>query len=257
VRVGLTPTPNHRLLPSPGPGSDTNDGAMNETNARRLAGWTALLSAVALLIELPLYFVYEGAPPDANVLARLLIGLFALGLLLLFVTTIRELFGRAGPEHRWLGSAATTTGLCYVVVTLIANGLEAGAVIAADESIDPTIAVSGTYLLYGSIGRLLLAMFLAAMAGLVLRTRLLPRWVGVSAGVLAVINLAFVPSLFFGNTPANFYAANGWGTTASMGGLLCLWLLATGIAALRSAGRAGRTDAGGRLSGADRSARHS
>ncbi|MFQ6327845.1 hypothetical protein ACLMAL_17135 [Nocardia sp. CWNU-33] len=46
--------------------------------------------------------------------------------------------------------------------------------------------------------------------------------------VLALINIAFVPSLFFGNTPADFYAANGWGTTASVGGLTMLWILAVG-----------------------------
>ena len=46
-----------------------------------------------------------------------------------------------------------------------------------------------------------------------------------------------MPSLFFGNTPANFYAANGWGTTALMGAILSYWLLAFGIATYRSAAR--------------------
>lgn len=55
------------------------------------------------------------------------------------------------------------------------------------------------------------------------------------------MNLAFVPSLFFGNEPARFYAANGWGSTALMGALLSYWLLAMGIATYRSA--AGRTPA--------------
>ncbi len=52
-----------------------------------------------------------------------------------------------------------------------------------------------------------------------------------------MINLAFVPSLFSGNDPADFYAANGWGSTASMGALLSYWLLAVGVSAYRSAGR--------------------
>ncbi|GAA3887663.1 hypothetical protein GCM10023084_45290 [Streptomyces lacrimifluminis] len=109
--------------------------------------------------------------------------------------------------------------------------------IATDHSIDPTIDVNGTYILYGSISRLLLAMFLAATGFTIARTNLLPRWTARSAYVLAGVNLAFVPSLFFGNTPADFYAANGWGTTASMArsSATGYWLLALGISTYRSA----------------------
>lgn len=77
---------------------------------------------------------------------------------------------------------------------------------------------------------------LTAFGYAVSRTRLLPRWTGRSAYVLAGINVVFVPSLFFGNTPADFYAANGWGTTALVGAVLSYWLLALGISLYRSAG---------------------
>ncbi|MFJ5725980.1 hypothetical protein [Streptomyces sp. NPDC093149] len=42
------------------------------------------------------------------------------------------------------------------------------------------------------------------------------------------IRLSAPTSLFFGSTPAHFCAANGWGTTALMDGLLSYWLLAPG-----------------------------
>jgi hypothetical protein len=210
---------------------------MNDTFARRLTGLAGIATAVAFIVEVPLYFVYSGPPPDANVLSRLLIGIVGLALMVVFVTSFRELVRRVSPEHEWVGSMASATGLVYATVTLVSTGLEAGAVIAADRSIDPTIDVSGTYILYGSISRVMLALFLTAFGYAVSRTRLLPRWTGRSAYVLAGINLAFVPSLFFGNTPANFYAANGWGTTALMGAVLSYWLLAVGICVYRSAGR--------------------
>jgi hypothetical protein len=35
--------------------------------------------------------------------------------------------------------------------------------------------------------------------------------------------------------PANFHAANGWGTTATVDGLFMPWLLAIGISTVRSA----------------------
>ncbi|MER6417986.1 hypothetical protein [Streptomyces sp. NPDC001137] len=210
---------------------------MTETFARRLTGVAGIATAAALIVEVPLYFVYSGPPPDANVLARLLLGIVALACLVVFVTAFRELVRRTHPGYEWAGSLASATGLVYATVTLVSMGLEAGAVIATDRPIDPTITVSGTYILYGSISRLMLGLFLTAVGYVVARTDVLPRWIGRSAYVLAAINLAFVPSLFFGNTPAHFYAANGWGTTALMGAILSYWLLAVGISTYRSSTR--------------------
>lgn len=210
---------------------------MNETIARRLTGLAGIATAAALIVEVPLYFIYSGPPPDSNVLARLLIAIVALASLTVFVTAFRELVKCVNPALEWVGTMALTTGLVYATITLVSSGLEAGAVIAADHPIDPTITVSGTYILYGSIGRLMLALFLTTVGYGISRTNLLPRWTGRSAYVLAGVNLAFVPSLFFGNDPAHFYAANGWGTTALMGAILSYWLLALGISTYRSATR--------------------
>ncbi|MFF7275101.1 hypothetical protein [Streptomyces griseorubiginosus] len=210
---------------------------MTEIFARRLTGVAGIAAAVAFIIEVPLYFVYSGPPPDWNVLSRLLIGIVALACLVVFVTALRELVKKANPAYEWAASMAFAAGLVYATITLVSSGLEAGAVIAADHTIDPTIEVSGTYILYGSISRLMLALFLTAVGFVVSRTNLLPRWTGRSAYVLAGINLAFVPSLFFGNTPAHFYAANGWGTTALMGAIFSYWLLALGISTYRSGAR--------------------
>ncbi|MFJ3671480.1 hypothetical protein ACIPSE_33960 [Streptomyces sp. NPDC090106] len=213
---------------------------MNETGARRFTGVAGITAAAGLILEVPLYFVYSGPPPDSNVLARLLIGIIALGCVLVFATAFRELVKTAAPEQEWAGSLAFAAGLAYATITLVSSGLEAGAVIATDHSIDPTITVDGTYILYGTVSRMLLAMFLAAFAHAVSRSGLLPRWTYRTGYALAAINLAFMPSLFFGNTPAHFYAANGWGTTALMGAILSYWLLAVGITTYRSARKAPR-----------------
>jgi hypothetical protein len=211
---------------------------MNETLARRFTGISCLVAAVAFILEVPLYFVYSGPPPDSNVLSRLLIGILALGFLLAFVTGFRELIKSVSPRHEWIGSLGFAAGLSYVVVTLVSSGLEAGAVIASDHPIDPTIAVPGTYILYGSIGRMLLGMFLAAMGFAITHTDALPRWTGRTAYALALVNFAFIPSMFFGNEPAFFYSANGWGSTATVGALLSYWLLMMSIVILRSTRRA-------------------
>ncbi|MFG2576672.1 hypothetical protein [Streptomyces sp. NPDC048481] len=210
---------------------------MTEALARRTTGLAALVAAIALIVEVPLYFVYSGPPPDANVLSRLLLGIVALAGLVVFLTAFRELVARAAPEHGWLGSMVLSTGLVHATVTLVSMGLEAGAVIAVDHPIDPTIDVSGTYILYGTISRLMTGLWLAAFGHAVARSGVLPRWTGRCAYVLAAVSLLFVPSLFFGNDPAFFYAANGWATTAMMGALLSYWLLAVGVAAVRRSAR--------------------
>ena len=84
------------------------------------------------------------------------------------------------------------------------------------------------------MARSLIAAHLVALAIAVTRTHVLPRWVRTGGILLAVVNLAFVPSLFFGMDPAHFYAANGWGSTASIGSVFVLWTGAVGLAILRS-----------------------
>jgi hypothetical protein len=69
----------------------------------------------------------------------------------------------------------------------------------------------------------------------VARLKLLPTWVARSSFVLAVVNLAFVPAVFFGDDAADFYSAQGWGTTASMGAVWSIWTLAVSISIIRSA----------------------
>ncbi|MFE6859020.1 hypothetical protein [Nocardia sp. NPDC057668] len=201
---------------------------------RRLTGAAALLGAGLTFVQLPLYFVYAGPPPDWNILTRALFGLAGMMALLVFFTGLGQLVKRALPELDWLGALITNAGLLWLAMVLVATGLEVGATIQSPDPIDPTITVSGTYILYGTVSRFLETLLFAATAYAITRTALLPRWTARTAYLLAAINLAFTPSLFFGNTPANFYAANGWGTTATMGGLTMTWLVAAGIALVRT-----------------------
>lgn len=208
---------------------------MHTETLRRTAGIAAVCGAALMLVELPLYFVYEGPPPDWNILTRGLIGLVGLLGVVVFMSTFGHLVKAADRRYEWLGSLASTAGLIWATVAFVSMGLELGATIQATEPIDPTVTVSGTYVLYGTVSRLLTALFMTTAAVTILRTRILPAWAGRSAAVLAVVNVAFAPSMFFGNSPVNFYAANGWGTTATVSGFTIIWLLAVGIALLTSA----------------------
>lgn len=91
-------------------------------------------------------------------------------------------------------------------------------------------------LLHGPVARVLIATYLVALTIAVRRVQVLPRGVLVGNVVLAVINLALVPSLFFGMNAAFVYAANGWGSVASIGAVNVIWFAVLGGCVLRSRG---------------------
>jgi hypothetical protein len=204
---------------------------------RLITGTCAVLVGALSLIMVPLYFVYSGPPPADNVLTRNLVTVVAFTLFLVFATGLRRLFaGRAGLA----GDVATFAGTTYAGMTLVAASLEAGVALQyPDGSQDPTVdgpLANGMVLLNGPIARYLVAALLLSLAVSLRRTAALPRWVGTGSVVLAVVNLAFVPSLYFGMDPAHFYAANGWGSTASIGLVNMLWIGVIGVAILRGRG---------------------
>lgn len=141
------------------------------------------------------------------------------------------------------GQIAITALHMYVVVTLVASSLEVGTSLQyPDGSLDPTVdgpLAAGMVLLHGPIGRVLVATFLLGLAAALSGRGCFPRWVLTGSVVLALANLALVPSLFFGMDAARFYAANGWGAVASIGALNVIWFAVLGRAVLRA-----RTPAG-------------
>lgn len=211
---------------------------MNQPQVRRTTGLFGSLAGALTIIEVPLYFLYAGAPPASDVLTRILLSLFACAFLLVFLSGLRQLLRQASaPADEWLVTLCSASALLYVCVTLVAHALQAGVVFGANGTpVDPTtegpLADAAT-LLYGSVGRLLTALFLAAAGHLILRTGVLPRWAGTSAYVIAAVNIVFVPSLFFGTDPAVFHSAVGWGTTATVAALQMYWVLAVSVPLLR------------------------
>ena len=155
----------------------------------------------------------------------------------MFLTGLRHVIRSAGPAHDWPAALVQGAGVAYVTVTLVAASLEAGIVLERpDGGLDPTVdgpLAHADMLLHGSVARLLTAVLLAAAAYAILRTGVLPRWTGYTAYAVAAVNLAFVPSLFFGTDAADFYSAVGWGNTALTAALLVYWAFAVGIGLLR------------------------
>lgn len=218
----------------PGGGGVTRAG-------RRLIGGSALLATGLSVVAIPLYFVYSGPPPADNVLLRTLITVAVFTAFLVFVTGLRR---TVRPDAGLAGEVAGVAGIVYAAMTLVAVSLEAGVALQyPDGSQDPTIdgpLAAGVVLLHGPIARVLVATFLVALAIAARRTGALPQWICTGSLLLGVVNVAFIPSLFYGMDPSHFYAANGWGSTASIGAVNMLWVGAIGAATLRRDAQAAR-----------------
>jgi hypothetical protein len=210
---------------------------MTESTIRRYTGLAGIIASLFIVVQVPLYFIYE-TPPDWNILTRSLLGITGCTVYLVYFIGLRQLIRHVNPAYDWIAGIVQTAGLLWVAMVFVPQSMEVGAAISVDHDIDTTAQgpfAAAQYLMQGAVSRLLMGLFLIALGIAVSRLRLLPRWVGRSAYVLAAINLAFLPAVYFGDNPADFYSAQGWGTTASMGALWSLWTLAVSISTLRSA----------------------
>ena len=197
-------------------------------NMYRSTGLAGLLTGVGSVATVALYFIYSGPPPASNILTRNLITI-TIGLcLIVFWTGL----------HRILkDDLVHATGLVYTTLLLAGVSLETGALYDADgAAIDPTTTgplAAGVILIHGSIGRALSALLLAAAARAISRTGVLPRWTSLLAYAIALVNLAFVPSLYFGTQASTFYSALGWGNSALTASLMSYWVFAVGAVLIR------------------------
>jgi len=215
--------------------------AAAQRQLRRATGISGILAAVVATVVGDLYFVYSGNPPQWDVLTRNLLNLVTVGLFIVFVTGLSSILRDADLKYGWLANLVFGAGLIYATIVLVAVSLEVGVVLGAPSGkFDPTTdgpLAHANVLMHGSVTRMVTALLLAAAGYAILHTRALPRWAGRTAYLLATVNLAFVPSLFFGIDPARFYSALGWGNTALTAGLITYWAAAVGIAAMRQANK--------------------
>jgi len=214
------------------------------SRARRWAGLSAVLGAFLAMIEIPLYFVVPACEesvcgtdhgslmPDELILTRTLLSFLALTGILVFMTGIRYLIAERDARYEWFGAVAGTAGVAWTIVDLTAKGLEGSTAIRTEEWIDPTRVVP-TYLLYGAISHIMLAVFAAAFGYAVLKTSVLPKWVGWSAMGVLVLQVALIPTMFLGYNSSEFFAANGWGSVATFNGLTVLWIGVVGLVVMR------------------------
>lgn len=205
----------------------------------RITAWAGIAASITVFAAIPLYFVHDGPPPAGNILTRCLITLFTAAFMLVFFSGFAHWMRRQGAELESHASLFWGASLVYVAFVLIGTAHEAGVAFNAPGVADPTIdgvLADANILVHGSIKRILTAVLLMAAALAIQGTRTLPRWLAFAGWAIALINLAFVPSLYYGKDPTAFYSAIGWGNTALVGSLIVYWIIAVSIVLLRRPG---------------------
>lgn len=230
---------------------------MSDRALARLTGICGLVVVACSWGQFPLWMVGEPASVyDGEALARHLFGISNIALtrilldqgiyvaMMIFAAGFRELVRRARPDCEWIGTLTFGAAIVWLVVTLVADGLEGGAVLdTLGGTADPSAVralVQGTILIYnGSTAFAITGMFLAAAGWATLASGVLPRWTGWLAVVAAVLCAACVPAMYGGPVDyAGMYNAGGWGPVVVANLPPLLWFLVVGLILVR-----GRTTA--------------
>jgi hypothetical protein len=214
---------------------------MNNNDLGRVINITSVFGIMAFItvpITAMLYFMYSDVPPIWNVLLRTLLSIVGLVFILIFFSGFQYVIRNLNIRYDWIATTIFSTVCIYLATNFVAHSLEAGSVLNPEGvAIDATqdgILAQGNYLLYGSIGRILTATFMMEIGILTIRSRLFPLWSGWVALTIAIINIAFIPSMFFGTNAGDFYSAVGWGNSALTASLYIFYILIMSIIMLKN-----------------------
>jgi hypothetical protein len=223
-----------------------------EPDVRRIAAVFGIASVVLRLAQFPLYMqddpsvsVYDGTGLVRDfyrvqnvVFTRIMLNLAAYVTGMIFAAALAQLIKRARPAYDWLGSLVFGSFAVWMGVTLVANGLEGGAVLDTVGGTGDPSAVralkDGTLLIYkGSIAFAMTGLFLGAAGYATLATGVLPRWTGWLACAGAMLCALTIPAMYGGPVNfAGFYNAGGWGPVVVANFPSAVWFVAASIALL-------------------------
>ena len=225
---------------------------MKDMKINRWAGAFGLAACGLTIIEFPLWML-GGMPPSfsditafsdyvtkANIfyLHRTLLDLFILMFLMLFMAGFRQVILQKGHDQEWLATLFFGIGVVYIALTLVSDSITGAVGLDTIGGNPSPIAIraltESTILMYGSVGLFLIGAMLLLAGYLTLTTCGLPRWTGWVAIIAAMLNFAFVPSMYFGTNPQGFYTSSGWGPSVGATFPFLIWILVTSIVMIRN-----------------------
>ena len=225
---------------------------MSDAKIARITGLSGIVCVALTFGQFPLWLA--GNPPSVydgrgfaqhlfdikNVaLTRILMDQGIYVSMLVFAAGLRHLIRQARAASEWIGTLLFGAALGWVAVTVVADGLEGGAVLhTLNGQPDPSAVgalIAGTLLIYnGSIAFAITGLFLASAAWATFDSGVLPRWTGWIAVAATVLCVASVPAMYGGPVnPAGFYNAGGWGPAIAANFPPMIWFLAGSVILIR------------------------
>ena len=160
--------------------------------------------------------------------------------LIVFLACFRQLVTRARRDLQWIADIFFAAGVAFICVTLVGDAMDGGSALdVVGLSPDPSAIralTEGHAIMFGSTGAVLLALVSGAAAYLTFISEVVPRWIGVLAGLTAVSNLLWAPIGFLGTSPVNFFAAGGFGNALFAVFPWLAWVICVGITTVPSRG---------------------
>ena len=224
---------------------------MNGSQVFRWVGAFGLAACILTAVEFPLWMVGGMPPSFSNIQAfsayvarvnnlylhRTLLDMFIFVFLMAFLAGFRQVVIQKARQQEWLATLFFGIGMVYSAITLVSDSITGGVgldTVAGNPSPTAIRAMTeSTILMFGSVGLILIAAMLFLAGYLTLTSVALPKWTGWVAIAAGILNLAFVPSMYFGNDPQGFYTASGWGLAVGATFPFLLWILVTSIAMIR------------------------
>jgi hypothetical protein len=226
---------------------------MNKFKVFQITGWFGLAGVLLLALEIPLWII-PGNPPQISdaieysqflantriiALSRVLIDMGMYACLMVFFAGFRHLIIKTNNEYEWLSTLTFMAGAVWWAVSLVADGLEGGAVLdTVGGMADPTAVrtlVEGTLLIYnGSVAFAVTGLFMASAGYAILATGALHRWIGWLACFSAVLCVAAIPAMYANTVDHNsFYNAAGWGPVIVANVPPLLWFFIVSVSMIR------------------------
>ena len=134
---------------------------------------------------------------------------------MVFLAGFRHLIRQARMDFEWVATLVFGAGLSFGTLQLVGDALQAGAALDASVKADPTVVrglFEASYVFYGAIGLIMVALLLGSAGFAILATGVLPKWTGWIAFASAAVSLVAAPSIFGGTDYSAFYSASGWVT---------------------------------------------
>jgi hypothetical protein len=219
----------------------------NSPDAKRWTGVAAILVALLLITEFILHQVIGHRPEldqsqalaafwqkhHNQMLVIVLIDTVLMAVLIVFLSGFRQIITHARHDLQWIADIGYSAGMMFVAVTLVGDAMEAGSALdvvgLSPDSSAIRALTEGHAVMFGATGCVLLAVVSASSGYVVLASRVLPRWTGIVAWVVASLQVFGLGTIFGGTSELNWFSSGGPGVTATATFPWLAWVITVGI----------------------------